>query len=118
MDKEFGETVLEPYDTFERFVKEWVTPKNIDSWVHFIPQYKYLYNENGNLMVDFVGRFENFDEDYETIRHKIGTGEALKHLNKTKDKKEKDYRNAYTREMIDIVSRIYKKDLELFDYNF
>ena len=69
-------------------------------------------------MVDFVGRFENFNEDYEKIRQKIGTGEALKHLNKTKDKKEKSYRDVYTPEMVDIVSKVYKKDLELFNYSF
>ncbi len=118
MDKEFGETVLAPYDTFEDFVLKWMSEENADSWVHFIPQHRYLYDSNDNLMVDFVGRFENLNEDYEKIREKIGTGEPLKHLNKTKDKKENDYKKAYTPEMAEKVAQIYKKDLELFGYSF
>jgi len=118
MDKEFGETVMAPYDTFEKFVNEWVNEKNVDSWVHFIPQYKYLYNESGYLMVDFIGYFENFNEDYEKIRQRIGTGKKLKHLNKTPDKHEKNYREAYTPQMIEKVTEVYKQDLELFKYNF
>ncbi|BDY13547.1 sulfotransferase family 2 domain-containing protein [Hydrogenimonas cancrithermarum] len=118
MDKEFGETTLKPYDTFEKFVMQWLTPENADSWVHFIPQYKYLYDENKNLMVNFVGRFENFNEDYEKIRHKIGTGEKLKHLNKSKDKKGENYRDIYTPQMIEKVVSVYKQDLKLFDYSF
>ncbi len=118
MDKEFGETVLAPYDTFEDFVLKWMSEENADSWVHFIPQHRYLYDSNDNLMVDFVGRFENLNEDYEKIRQKIGTGEPLKHLNKTKDKKENDYKKAYTPEMAEKVAQIYKKDLELFGYSF
>ena len=117
-DKNFNEKILSKYDSFEEFVLKWLDDTNVDSYDHFIPQYKFLYDENDNLMVDFVGRFENLNEDYEKIREKIGTGEPLKHLNKTKDKKENDYRKVYTPEMAEKVAEVYKKDIELFGYSF
>ncbi|BBG65157.1 alpha-2,3-sialyltransferase [Hydrogenimonas sp.] len=114
----FNETTLINYDTFESFVMEWVNAENVQTYFHFIPQYQFIYSPEFELMVDFVGRFENLNEDYEKIREKIGTGEHLKHLNKTKDKKENDYREVYTPEMAEKVAEVYKKDIELFGYSF
>lgn len=118
MDQQFCENIVSSYDTFEQFVLEWVTPENVKSWVHFIPQYHYVYDNNRNLVIDFVGRFEQFETDFESIREKLGTGIPLKHLNKTKDKKEKSYRDAYTLEMAEKVAEVYKEDIELFGYEF
>ncbi len=118
MDQEFCDDILSSYDTFEQFVMEWVTHENVESWVHFIPQYHYIYDGNMNLVVDFVGRFENFNDDFEKVRIKLGTGIPLKHLNKTKDKKEKSYREAYTPKMAEKVAEVYKEDIELFGYVF
>jgi hypothetical protein len=118
LDKNFSATVLKDFDTFEDFVMKWCSEENINSWVHFIPQYKYIYDKNENLVVDFVGRFENFNDDFEKVRSKLEVGEPLKHLNKTKQKKENQYREAYSDEMRDKVYNLYKKDVELLNYSF
>jgi len=118
MDQQFCDDVLSSYDTFEQFVMEWVDRENVEGWVHFIPQYHYVYDKNKNLVIDFVGCFEQFEADFESIREKLGTGIPLKHLNKTKDKKENNYRDAYTQEMTEKVAEVYKEDIELFGYEF
>lgn len=118
MDQQFCDDVLSSYDTFEQFIMEWVNRENIETWVHFIPQYHYVYDKNQNLFVDFVGRFEQFESDFEHIRTKLNTGVSLQHLNKTKDKKERSYREAYTPEMAEKVAKVYKEDIELFGYKF
>lgn len=120
-DERFQREVLSHYDTFEHFVMGCLNEKNIlnqDIWIHFYPQYKFLCDENDNILVDFVGRFECFSEDYDTIRNRVPGASELKHLNKTKDKKITSYREVYTPEMKEKVKRLYKKDLELFGYDF
>lgn len=117
-DKQFSDEVMSQVDTFEDFVMSWLTPERVSEWVHFIPQYKYITNAKGEIVVDFVGRFENFETDFESISKHIGVNQSLIHLNKTKDKKVFDYREVYTKEMVEKVALLYKKDVELFNYEF
>jgi len=46
-DKDFAEKYLKRYDTFEEFVlalkKNSSFKNDILSWVHFVPQYKFIY---------------------------------------------------------------------------
>lgn len=118
MDQQFCDEVLSGYDTFEKFVMGWVDKQSVESWVHFIPQYHYVYDSNMNLVVNFVGRFEHFNEDFEKVRSILETGTPLKHLNKTGEKKAKSYRDAYSPEMAEKVAYVYKTDIELFGYAF
>jgi hypothetical protein len=118
LDKKFCDDVLAQYETFYDFVLNGLTLENANNWVHFIPQYLYVYDENLNLKVDFIGRFEGFSHDFETVRNTIGVGSALVHLNKTQDKKHINYREYYTPEMIEVINQIYKEDIKLFNYQF
>lgn len=118
MDQQFCDDVLNSYDTFEQFVMEWVNRGNVENWVHFIPQYHYLYDDNMNLVVDFVGYFENFNDDFENVRAKLGTDKPLKHFNQTKSDKKNSYKEVYTLEMAEKVADVYKEDIELFGYTF
>lgn len=117
-DEQFSKQVLAEVETFEDFVMHWLTPERVNSWVHFLPQYTFITNEKGDLIVDFVGRFENFENDFDTISNHIGVHRPLIHLNKTKGKKKQSYREVYTDAMKDKVGKLYKKDTVLFKYNF
>ncbi|MCK8480550.1 sulfotransferase family 2 domain-containing protein [Psychroserpens algicola] len=118
LDAQFSKEVMTEVDTFEDFVMHWLTPERMNSWIHFIPQFTFITNDSNKIMVDFVGRFENFQEDFTTISKHIGVNQPLIHLNKTKDKKQHSYRDAYTNEMKSRVAELYKTDIELFKYNF
>ena len=121
LDEQFQNKILSNYDSFESFVMEGLNEENIlklGIWTHFYPQHKFLCDENDNIMVNYVGRFERFNDDYETIRKRVPGASELKHFNKTKDKKITSYRDAYTQEMKEKVERLYKKDLEIFGYDF
>ena len=51
--------------------------------------------------VDFVGRFENFQEDFNTVCSRIGISQLkLPHNNKTKHKHYAQYYNNKAREMV------------------
>ena len=55
--------------------------------VHSLPhrnQLDWLIDYNGEISVDFIGRFEKINEDWNIIQEKIGTNIKLPILNKNK----------------------------------
>ena len=121
-DRRWAAANLAAYGNFDDFIKGWLNISNIEQCVHFIPQYKFLCLPNDNkLLVDFLGFFENIQDDFEYIKNTLSLDGnlAIRHENKTaSDDKQLDYRDFYTNETRDIVSEVYKRDIELLGYNF
>lgn len=97
---------------------------------HIIPQVNFLCNKQGELVVDFVGRFENLSQDFAKVT-KMMTGESLSlpHKNKsTQNKlislltfstnKKQHYSKFYDDKSREFVAKLYKRDIELFGYYF
>ena len=82
---------------------------------HLIPQYEYLCDWKGKVLVDFVGRFESLDRDVKKLSKILSKEIKLNHLNKSS---KLDYTDVYTDQMIKEVKNIYKNDLRIFNYSF
>lgn len=82
----------------------------------FQPQHLFFTGTHGQLVSDFVGRIEAMQPDYDTICARIGI--APRALDKVNSSKRGDYRDYYDQQLIDGVTALYARDLELFDYSF
>ena len=80
-------------------------------------QTDYLRDLEGNIVVDFIGKYENLQADYEEACRRIGiTPPPLPHRRQAKDRT--GYRDYYDDSLADLVSEHFKKDIETFGYSF
>ncbi|ACO76316.1 hypothetical protein AvCA_00490 [Azotobacter vinelandii CA] len=75
--------MLERYDGFDDFVDAWLCPENLERQIHFVPQWRFLTDELGQIGMDFVGRYENLPGDFARICERLGLRAELAHRNKS-----------------------------------
>ena len=108
-----------------------------DKYRHVMPQTEMLYDDNGHLLVDFVGKFETLQQDFDQVCEQLEFAESqLPHINSS-DKKSRElrrkarnilhrnkesslrtYTDFYDEETREFVSALYQTDIENFDYSF
>lgn len=128
--------------SFECFITKVLEKRINKNHFFFISQTDYLYHSNGKLLVDFVGKFENLNEDIKYVIEKARLkNKSLPYVNKSKNEIKRgiskvvknpailahikldnevfsDYREAYNEKTINKVSKLYKADLKNFGYSF
>ena len=114
-DKSFRDRYLLPYrGNFAGFVED--LDRLIDA-PHFQPQAVWLCGSNGELLADFVGRYENFACGLKAIGSRLGLsldGPAPV-LNASSHEPYRTYYDDATRRR---VAAAYGEDVELFAYRF
>lgn len=79
------------------------------------PQSDWLTDQNGKIIVDYIGKFENIEEDFEKLQTILGIEDNLPRLNKTDHKNYRLYYNENTKR---IVEKLYFEDIMNFNYEF
>ena len=82
------------------------TESMVDSIEYFIPVSE----------LDFIGRFESLNDDYNSICRYLGTDSKLPQLNVSKNRKK--YIDYYDDESLELVTGMYRDDIETFNYSF
>ena len=86
------------------------------TWRESREQHSFLSDKQGNLLVDYVGRFENIQENFNEICDQIGIPkEQLPMLNA---QKHKHYSRYYTADAIEMVRQLWATDIEKFGFAF
>jgi sulfotransferase famil protein/sulfotransferase family protein len=105
--------------TFEEFIYNCTDEVEIKEGVHYSFAYNqldYVTDEQGNLLVDFIGRLETFDKDVQEVFRRIGYElETVPHKNRSGHQ---HYSTFYTPETEMVVRERFERDIEYFGYEF
>ena len=86
---------------------------------HFRPQHVAVCGPDGEIMADFVGRFENLEEDFARVAQRIGAPHLkLPSLQPSPSRGARPYRDFYDDETAERVGERFHKDVETFGYSF
>jgi len=107
-------------DEFETFLRYKFNPErpyqfHIDTSIEL--QSDYLIDLHGNVIVDFIGRYEQLQDDFNTACGKIGIPTLLL-PHKRKARTRKAYQSYYTDQTAEMVAAYFKADIEMFGYTF
>ncbi|MEW6989440.1 sulfotransferase family protein [Colwelliaceae bacterium 6441] len=107
-----------------------------DYYRHVIPQVDFLYDQEGNCLVDFIGRFETLQQDFDKVCKQLALDlTTLPHKNKTaangflayfkrnffslfNQRQKKHYSHYIDLESREYIAEIYAKDISVFGYHF
>lgn len=78
-------------------------------------QSNWVYDMQGEPLVDFIGRFENLAADFAAIKRKLGLEGQLSHLNSTGHA---SYRRYFSPEAVARVAELWEVDVRNFNYSF
>lgn len=114
-DIEFKNSVIDKYDSFESFVLNYLNKDSIWSNRLFWPQWFFLLDDKNNLQVDFLGKFENIENDISVLEKKLNFKLSLQ---KTNVSIRKDYKQYFSEETRIKISELYSKDILQFNYQY
>ena len=112
--------VMQAYNDFESFMK-WKFDEqrpyqyHIDTSLQL--QTEYLVDLSGNLLTDFIGRYEQLEHDFGHICSQLKLSHITLPHRRNADNRE-DYRRYYNSELVDLVSAHFQKDIALLNYTF
>jgi hypothetical protein len=105
--KDHCQKLLDQFETFDKFAL---------SETEIFHQYNWILDDDGNSMMDFIGRQERSQGFFNIICGKLGLPKMELALYNTTDH---DYYSAYySNELTEEVGRFCHKDIELFGYEF
>lgn len=128
---------LSPNMSFSDFCHWLQTEEGSDEMAdrHWISQHCFLINEKDEMICDFVGKYENLDQDWRLVCDKVGlVYEPLAQKgfisaigenknpelieNEENQVQKNDYRQYFDEKTKKIIAERYIKDCEMFEYDF
>jgi hypothetical protein len=116
---ELWQYVRDNSSNFEEFIYNCTDDVPIRKGVYYSfarNQLDYVTDENGELLVDFIGKLENFDEDIHKVFSRIGVD--LERIPRKNRSRHQHYSTFYTPETEMIVRERFERDIEYFGYEF
>lgn len=103
-------------DTFELFCEKILYFQSLENESMFICQKDWITDNYSNQIVDFIGRVENIQDDYDIICNRLGKQQVkIPHINQSSHE---SYRDVYNEKTRKLVAQAYQEDIEYFKYTF
>ena len=103
--------------SFQEFV-DWIQYSSA-TCIHSSPhryQLDWFVDGSGNILTDFIGRFEKLEEDWAFVAGKIGVAASLPH--RRSNPRERHYTEYYDARTQEIIANKFKVDIDHFGYEF
>lgn len=95
---------------------DFITFDGLPGIIHYMPSLPCL-TVDGECVVDFIGKFENLDQDWKRIgRLYPELDKELPHARRSEDRL--PYQTYYDHDTEKMVGEMYKQDVDYFDYKF
>jgi len=121
----YPESATQFFDSFDAFLGAVPTDmdgcwsdhiRNVDQrWANFLihvrPQHQYIFDTEGNCLVEHMLRFEHLARDMNRLLRRYGSSTTA-----LQTPRERDIAAYYDRRLLDLVNLIYAKDFECFCY--
>ena len=107
--------------TFEDFIRYKLDPErpyqyHLDTSIDL--QSNYVVDLHRNTIVDYIGRFETLEQDFNTLCDKLGITKKILPKKRQAGDRKKDYRSYYTTATTELVGNFFKEDTTRFNYRF
>ena len=105
---------------FSEWIKKCALKRKPEGGFSHPKNYEKIYSINGEVVVDYIGKFENLYDDMKKVLKILGLPSNLElpFEKKTRDKKKRDYKQFYDEQAKSIIEKLYKKEIELHKYEF
>lgn len=74
-----------------------------------------IADAQGQILIDFVGRYETLVEDFQTVCQTVNMNASLPHLNRSSHR---DYQSYYNERTKQLVAEHFQADIEALGYHF
>ncbi|WOI25150.1 sulfotransferase family 2 domain-containing protein [Cobetia amphilecti] len=103
---------LRQYPTFDAFVLNGLTEEKFKSHSLFTPQSYFIVDDNDRVIMDYVGRFENFEENLSHVLSHLGIKQGRVH-----NKRWLTSRSVKCDEStVNVIRKHYSRDFDNFNY--
>lgn len=83
----------------------------------FMPQVRNIIDEKGKININFIGKFENLENDFQTILKNIGIKNFIHDVSKSMNKRDHlKFNEYYDQNTLDKVNLLLKEDFKNLDY--
>lgn len=109
--------VFKPNMSFSDFVHAVASIPDASADEHFRSQAQYVTNSAGLLAIDFLGRYETLEGDFEKVANRIGLA-ANTSLPRLQAAPKRNFEDYYTPETAAMVGARYAHDVASFCYQY
>jgi hypothetical protein len=117
VDSMFYETHMSNFKNFEDFINNGLIKHEvIQKFIHFRTQKSFLVNCRNEISMDYIGKLETLENDYNYIKKKLKVTSNLPKLNSNKENITTFEDLQFSEETIMNIFCLYEDDYQIFNY--
>jgi len=103
---------------FTNFLNLYKVCNDVEYMHVFMPQVRNMINEKGKINLNYIGKFENLEEDFQIILKNIGIKNIIHDIKEMNKRNHLPFFEYYNDQItLDKVNKILKEDFQLLNYN-